>query len=125
MQKIFDHFTEETLRKDLVNYLIDFSEDETVLFVPKSKNGIFTVFLFEDTSIELTGKEEITITRFEYDNQVFSGRYYYITIAIGKYVEPNKYGVDEVEIGYAKLKYNEDYSLYDVTFWLDEFQQFV
>tara|TARA_Y100001934_G_C12238847_1_gene719262 strand:+ start:776 stop:1183 length:408 start_codon:yes stop_codon:yes gene_type:complete len=114
--KFYDlYFPLDKIRQDLFSYL-----DEMMTESKRENEYIFEVF--EIDSQELTKEVRISktdlltpyIIKSSYEFQ--TDLYYYVTIGIGKFKTRDEFGFYKIEKCNATLKYNFDFSLYDVEF---------
>ncbi len=108
-------FTKEKVKTDLLSHLQWGYAD--------CFDGAHFVFEVSDCCGKETSKEvrvsvadDITIYKYESSYEFDVDLYFNITVAIGRFRERNERGFYGVEKCDAELKYNGDFSLYDIEF---------
>lgn len=109
------NFSKERVKTDLWDYLKSMYSDEF--------DGESFVFEVSETcgqeiskEVRISASDDITVYKYESSYQFDEDFYFYITVAIGEFRERNEHGFYAVEKCDAELKYNYDFSLYDVEF---------
>lgn len=109
------YFPIEKIKKDLFEYLDEMLSDTFI-------NGEYVFEISEQDSssitkdVQISRNDTLTIFRVDSSYQFDMDFYFYITIAIGKFKDRNENGFYGVEKCEALLKYNYDFSLYDIEF---------
>lgn len=108
-------FSLKKVRKDLFDYLQEMLSD-------KFDEGSYTFLVEEITGLEkdkavrINENDVLNIIQYDSLYKFNTDMYYEVALAIGKFKDRDENGFYEVEKCEALLKYNADFSLYDVEF---------
>lgn len=113
------NFTHEKVKKDFYEYLKSNFQDA---FDGEFFNIQTEEFYLDDNFklVKISPNDNITIYQYQSDFKFNTDLYYYVSVGIGKFInrgEDRLYGVEKCE---ALLKYNADFSLYDLEFFYDK-----
>ncbi|HET9502895.1 MAG TPA: hypothetical protein VFO93_05100 [Hymenobacter sp.] len=120
-----ESFTIEKLRADLISYLRDFSARNEIKKISEDEYMLdaYNEIAEQTEHVIVSVNDEITPIIYR-SSLEFNDFYYQVVIGLGNFVE-NKDGIYffEVEKCMAKMKFNYDLSLYDIEFYVSEFNK--
>lgn len=108
-------FALKKVKKDLFEYLQEqraefFNGEEYVFEISEIDNPD------ELKKVKISERDLLTIFRYKSDYRFDEDLYYYITVAIGEFKGRDEHGFYTIEKCQAELRYNYDYSCYDIEF---------
>lgn len=108
-------FPKSKIKADLALYLKDFGD-----FIDGTVNvEVYNIDTTIIKKVTITGKDTITINSYKSIFIFDTDFYFELEVAIGEFEKNDEnYSLFKVEKCIAKLKYNEDLSLYDVDFYI-------
>lgn len=119
MQAIIKHYQEyfplDKIKTDLFEYL-----DEMMTESKQNETYIFEIIDIDHPqrfkTVKINTNDTLTIYRIQSRYEFEINMYFFVTVAIGKYIKPDQHGLYSIEKCSAQLKYNDDLTLYDIEF---------